>query len=35
MAIEAGAPLGELVKGYEAEERAFARRRRRFLAYHG
>ena len=35
LAIEARAPLGALVKGYAAEERAFARRRRRFLAYHG
>ncbi len=34
-AIEAGATLGDLVAAYTAEERAFARRRARFLAYHG
>ncbi len=33
--IEAGATLPELVKGYAVEERAFAKRRYRFLAYHG
>ncbi len=32
--IEAGATLPELVKGYAVEERAFAKRRYRFLAYH-
>jgi uncharacterized protein YbbC (DUF1343 family) len=34
-AIEAGAGLAELVRGYAGEERAFARRRRGVLAYHG
>ena len=34
-AIEAGASLRELVAAYAGEERAFARRRARFLAYHG
>jgi uncharacterized protein YbbC (DUF1343 family) len=33
--IEAGATLGDLVAGYAGEERAFSRRRTRFLAYHG
>jgi uncharacterized protein YbbC (DUF1343 family) len=34
-AIEAGARLPDLVAGYAGEERSFARRRARFLAYHG
>jgi uncharacterized protein YbbC (DUF1343 family) len=34
-AIESGAALGDLVQAYAAEERAFARRRARYLAYHG
>jgi uncharacterized protein YbbC (DUF1343 family) len=34
-AIEAGATLRDLAAGYAGEERAFARRRTRFLAYHG
>jgi uncharacterized protein YbbC (DUF1343 family) len=33
--IEAGATLAELVAPFAAEERAFARRRAPFLAYHG
>ena len=33
--IEAGGSLAALVKGYAEEERAFAKRRRPFLAYHG
>jgi uncharacterized protein YbbC (DUF1343 family) len=33
--IEAGATLRELTAAWPAEERAFARRRTRFLAYHG
>ncbi len=34
-AIEAGATLRDLVEAMAPEERAFARRRARFLAYHG
>jgi uncharacterized protein YbbC (DUF1343 family) len=33
--IEAGATLRDLTRAYAGEERAFARRRARFLAYHG
>jgi len=33
--LEAGRSLAELARGYAGEERAFARRRRPFLAYHG
>jgi uncharacterized protein YbbC (DUF1343 family) len=33
--IEAGATLRELTRAWVGEERAFARRRARFLAYHG
>jgi uncharacterized protein YbbC (DUF1343 family) len=33
--IEAGASLRDLTSAWPAEERAFARRRQRFLAYHG
>jgi uncharacterized protein YbbC (DUF1343 family) len=34
-AIEAGATLRDLIQAYAGEERSFARRRARFLAYHG
>jgi len=34
LAIEAGASVRELARGYAAEERAFARRRTPFLRYH-